>query len=478
MAKDIKFKQKRIFEAPEDFSKRNVHEDIHTYRSNFQRDRDRILYSKPFRRLNGKTQVFLPHAHDHLRDRMTHTLEVSQIARVTAKNLGLNAELTEAIALAHDLGHTPFGHVGENSLNFIMNECEELYKKNILKDKDKGFKHNWQSVRICCDLNKIYPNIRGLNITNFTLLGILIHSSTSWNKTCSCFDEGKCYLNSTSQECSCFGSLSTSFYEPYKRYLYANNNNGYAWSFEGEVVGISDEIAQRHHDIEDAYIMDILKRKDIIDIIETYFNKLLKKEDRENLNKANNNEAYFVSLISKFLVHLYNRNLIDYSKKQLTNLANEYNIKNKRDFKIFYQDIDTNTIEKCIDFNPEFKEAENNFKEFLKNTILNSSWVQRMDGKGLYVIRKIFQAYLTNPKQLHDNTILSTFNNYNNTNLDINMISKPDLGKYRNKIGSPEYKKCETFQIALLRSICDHISGMTDNFILSEYTRLYGEKSL
>lgn len=134
-------------------------------RTDFQRDRDRIIHSKAFRRLKHKTQVFLSPQSDHYRTRLTHTLEVSQIARTIARSLRLNEDLTEAIALGHDLGHTPFGHAGERALNEL---CED------------GFTHYEQSVRVCKMLER---DGRGLNLTAEVLDGILHHTKGEWAST-------------------------------------------------------------------------------------------------------------------------------------------------------------------------------------------------------------------------------------------------------------------------------------------------------
>ena len=123
----------------------------HPYRTVFQRDRDRVIHASAFRRLQYKTQVFVNHEGDYYRTRITHTMEVAQIARSIARSLGLNQDLTEAISLAHDLGHTPFGHSGEKVLNEIM--------KN-----DGGFEHNAQSYRIVTHLEDKYPSFKGLNL--------------------------------------------------------------------------------------------------------------------------------------------------------------------------------------------------------------------------------------------------------------------------------------------------------------------------
>lgn len=177
-------------------------------RTDFQRDRDRILHSKAFRRLKHKTQVFLSPMDDHYRTRMTHTLEVSQIARTISKGLNLNEDLTEAIALGHDLGHTPFGHCGESVLNNFMTE---------------GFQHNKQSVRVATVLEN-------LNLTQETLDGILHHS----------------------------GDL----FSP---------NIQKAYTLEGQIVKIADKIAYINHDIDDAIRAGVMDVKDLPEESRKYF---------------------------------------------------------------------------------------------------------------------------------------------------------------------------------------------------------------
>ncbi|MGH0034699.1 MAG: deoxyguanosinetriphosphate triphosphohydrolase [Myxococcota bacterium] len=141
---------------------RVVAETDHPYRTCFQRDRDRIVHSRAFRRLEYKTQVFVHHEHDHYRNRLTHTLEGAQIARTIARALRLNEELAESIALAHDLGHTPFGHAGERVLAELLRA-------------DGGFDHNRQTLRVVDWLEERYPEFRGLNLTAETREGILKH---------------------------------------------------------------------------------------------------------------------------------------------------------------------------------------------------------------------------------------------------------------------------------------------------------------
>lgn len=173
-------------------------------RTCFQRDRDRILHSRSFRRMKNKTQVFLEPEGDHYRTRLTHTLEVSQIARTISKALALNEDLTEAIALGHDLGHTPYGHSGEYALDDVLKEAGL-----------PGFQHNVQSVRL---VEKIEKDGRGLNLTKEVLDGILNHSA---------------------------------------------NTNQMPFTPEGKIVRLSDKIAYIHHDMDDAIRAGVLSESDL-----------------------------------------------------------------------------------------------------------------------------------------------------------------------------------------------------------------------
>src|SRR5581483_1503400 len=177
----------------------------HSYRTAYQRDRDRVIHSSAFRRLQYKTQVFVNHEGDYYRTRITHTLEVAQIARSIARSLGLNQDLTEAVALAHDLGHTPFGHSGEKVLNEIM--------KN-----DGGFEHNAQSYRIVTHLEDRYPEFRGLNLTYEVLEGVDKHR--------------------------------TRYDRP--------GGDGEQYTLEAQIVDLADEIAYTSHDIDDGLTSGLL----------------------------------------------------------------------------------------------------------------------------------------------------------------------------------------------------------------------------
>ena len=189
-------------------------------RTAFQRDRDRILHSTAFRRLREKTQVFLVDEGDHYRTRLTHTLEVSQIARAIARTLGLEEDLTEALALAHDLGHPPFGHAGERALNDAMAEFG-------------GFDHNAQSLRVVTLLERRYPRFDGLNLTWETIEGLVKHNGPLTDPAGAPIGR------------SATGLLPVAAAYPADLWL---------WSFAGpeaQVAAIADDIAYDAHDIDD-----------------------------------------------------------------------------------------------------------------------------------------------------------------------------------------------------------------------------------
>ncbi len=195
---------------------REYPEEEHPYRTAFQRDRDRIIHTTAFRRLEYKTQVFVYYEGDYYRTRLTHTIEVAQIGRTMAKALGLNEDLAEAIALAHDLGHTPFGHSGEEALHELMADYG-------------GFDHNRQSLRIVTVLEKRYPDFPGLNLTWEVREGIAKHTTE--------YDKG-----------------TGEGYEPDK-----------PPSLEAQIINLADEIAYTSHDLDDGLRAGILAPASLLD---------------------------------------------------------------------------------------------------------------------------------------------------------------------------------------------------------------------
>ncbi|HHX66244.1 MAG TPA: deoxyguanosinetriphosphate triphosphohydrolase [Chloroflexi bacterium] len=196
---------------------RRYAEEEHAYRTALQRDRDRILHTTAFRRLEYKTQVFVNYEGDHYRTRLTHTLEVSQIARTIARALRLNQDLAEAIAMAHDLGHTPFGHSGEAALHEMM----------INKG---GFNHNTQGLRIVEWLEKRYPQFPGLNLTWEVREGIIKHSTD-------------------------YDTPEADEYEP-----------AYRATLEAQIINLADEVAYNTHDLDDGLRSGLLDPRELYDV--------------------------------------------------------------------------------------------------------------------------------------------------------------------------------------------------------------------
>ena len=203
-----------VYAAHSERSKGRIYKDDGAaYRNQYQRDRDRIIHSSAFRRLEYKTQVFVNHEGDMFRTRLTHSIEVAQIGRTIARALNVNEDLTEAICLAHDLGHTPFGHAGQDALNACMKEYG-------------GFEHNLQSIRIVDHLEKRYASFPGLNLTFETREGILKHCSR--NNALTLGELGERFIN--------------------------NEKPG----IEAQIANIADEIAYNNHDIDDGLRAELL----------------------------------------------------------------------------------------------------------------------------------------------------------------------------------------------------------------------------
>ena len=201
-------------------------EDESTFRSCFQRDRDRIIHCSAFRRLKHKTQVFIEHEGDYFRTRLTHSIEVAQVARTISGVLGLNAELTEAVALAHDLGHPPFGHTGEDALNVLMKPYG-------------GFDHNAQALRIVTSLERHYADFDGLNLTWETLEGIAKHNGPVT------------------------GTLPYALAE--YNALHDLELHSYA-STEAQVAALADDIAYNSHDLHDGLRAELFSTDELAEL--------------------------------------------------------------------------------------------------------------------------------------------------------------------------------------------------------------------
>jgi len=315
-----------------------------TLRNDFQRDRDRIIHSTAFRRLKHKTQVFVNTTGDHFRTRITHSLEVSQIARTLSKFFNLNEDLSETLSLAHDLGHTPFGHAGEEALN----DCMKNYG---------GFDHNIQTLRIITILENRYYNFIGLNLTLETLDGLIKHNGPVNNKTK--FDK----------------ILGKNFFKNKIKFL---DNT----SLEGQIAAISDDIAYNSHDLEDGLKSNLFKLNDLKNI--PILNKIISKH-RSKFTK------YSVDLIVRQIIRdIINEMVKDVIKTTEKNIKTN-KIKNLKDV--------YNSEKKIVCFSYKMKKFDLEIKKFLKEKMYFHKNVKKKTNYGKKIIKKLFLIIIKNPKK-------------------------------------------------------------------------------
>ena len=315
---------------------REYPEEPSNYRSVFQRDRDRILHCGSFRKLQFKTQVFLENKGDYYRTRLTHTLEVAQIARTVSKVLGVNSELAEAIALAHDLGHPPFGHAGEEELNKLL-------------INDGGFDHNIQTLKIVTKLEQMYASHPGLNLTIETLDGIIKHNGP---------------LNIVNK-------YITEEIKDLKKFNFKESP-----SIEAQIATISDDIAYNSHDLGDGLRAGFFSLSDIksLPIVREAFQEV------EIKYKSINYKTKCYEIIRYFLNSLVT-NVIDESSKRL-NLIRGRNLGTLKNEKL-----------KLIDFNKNTKQDLEIIRKYLFENMYRSKEVIFEREKCSEVIVDLFNLY-------------------------------------------------------------------------------------
>ncbi len=341
------------------------------YRSPFQRDRDRIIHSKAFRRMMYKTQVFVFHESDHFRTRMTHTIEVTQIGRSLARALYLNEDLTEAIGLAHDLGHTPFGHAGESALNTLM-------------EAHGGFEHNAHSLRVVDHLEERYPNIRGLNCTYELREGIAKHRSS-------------------------YDTPQINEFDPSKRA-----------TLEAQVINIADAIAYNNHDLDDGIRSGIIALDDLEAIpIWADTSAAVRKEHPGASERTT---------LHRTISQLINDQISDTILTTQDNL--EVNdIQSVEDVRCARDDL--------VQMSREMAARVKKIQNYLYDNLYFHPQVVRMAEKAKRIISELFDAYLSNPRQL------------------------------------PIRYKRRLDDASAHRVIADYIAGMTDRYAQDEYRRFF-----
>lgn len=292
----------------------------------FQKDRDRIIHCKAFRRLKDKTQVFVPHHGDHYRNRLTHSLEVAQVSRDLARTLGLNEDLTESIALAHDLGHTPFGHAGEEALD----QC--------LQTHGLHFEHNEQSRRIVEELEEVYPNFPGLNLSIEVIEGMMKHQ-TFWDNP-----------------------LDGDAVRP---------------SLEAQLVNLGDEIAYQNHDVDDGLRSGLFTEEAIFHLAmwqQAHERSLSKNGDiKDEKIRIARTVSAMISLMIQDIAEETSRRIQKHSIKTL-------------------DDVMT-CPEKLVGFSGRLASANNELKDFLSTKLYYNPNVTVHTERGQGIIKKLFHSY-------------------------------------------------------------------------------------
>lgn len=343
--KDIEALEEKIL-APfamksRDSAGREFSEPVHEARTCYQRDRDRVVHCEAFRKLEYKTQVFVIFEGDYYRTRLTHTIEVAQIARTIGRNLRLNEDLIEAVALAHDLGHPPFGHAGESALNNILK-----------KAKLSGFNHNMRSFEIVTKYEKRYPDFDGLNLTEEVLVGILKHKTF--------YDE-------------------SAEIEKY-------NNKG--TTLEAQVVDVADSLAYLAHDIDDGLASGCIHEGDLME--SPLWQKAYQRIDSNLVSK---NREMLKYQMARFLIDMQIKDLLNHSEGNLRKL----NFLSSKEVKAYTV---KHPLKPIICFSPLMNKERGELQKLLNKKLYHHFRVERMTSKASRIINDLFEVYVQNPNQL------------------------------------------------------------------------------
>ncbi|NYT66997.1 deoxyguanosinetriphosphate triphosphohydrolase [Pusillimonas noertemannii] len=312
-------------------------------RTQFQRDRDRIIHCNAFRLLEYKTQVFINHEGDLFRTRLTHSIEVAQIARTLARNLGLHEDLTEAISLAHDLGHTPFGHAGQDELNACMRE---------MAPAAGGFEHNLQSLRVVDELEERYAAFNGLNLCFETREGILKHCSASHARE--------------------LGEIGRRFLERSQP------------SLEAQIANLADEIAYNNHDVDDGLRSGLIRIEQLmrIEIFAVHHAAVMRKYPNLERQRA----------ISETIRAMINTLIVDLTE------TTRANIESARPGSA----DEVRAAGPLAAFSEPMRAQTDALKRFLLANLYRHSRVMRMTTKARRIVRDLFTAFIDDPRLLKD----------------------------------------------------------------------------
>lgn len=403
--------------------KRSPEGRIFDYRTEFQRDRDRIIYSRAFRRLRNKARIAGTPHEDHARDRFSHTIEVNQIARTIGRALKLNEDLIEAISLGHDLGTPPFGETGERILDSVLQGKYMRGIKTITAGRER-FKKNRQSLRVVDFLEKRYEH-EGLNLTNDTREGIV--KQGEWGQNIE-------YANLKKE----------------------GLNLSHAPFFEAQVVRIADALATQMESLDDGLRNGEFVLKEVESLL--MVRELIRKiKDRYHTLTS----GYLkVATLNRGLTHLLVTNAIYHSSITLAKWSKTHSVDSAEGFSQARSKIEGDEISFSQKVDRMFEETQ----QFISTRLANSAYSQRASERARIVIGGLFRAYHSNPLIVDDYLLLR------HRDLTGRKFLRDIPARRREKEIDQHYRKDRSF----LRLITDHIAGMTDLYALEEYKKLCG----
>lgn len=430
-------------------------------RSEYQRDYDRIVHSKAFRRMADKAQIFTASKGDYYRNRLTHSLIVCQIAKAISARLKLNLYLTEAIALGHDLGHTPFGHQGERTLHSILTGQIKPPQNPLPEDECEsntygGFKHNYQSLRVASVLEEAYIEEDGLDLSYQTLEGMFKHTK---------IDSTKYNIGEFLVDTNMIRSMHMDF--------------PFSVTLEGQVVAIADEIAQRCHDLEDAFSARIMTVDILLDSLQLRKTEQLHtrlEQIRSAIAAANSRlrrvadrDALLYKEISSAVVDYLVHDVVTFTAEQMQDVG-------------FLQEESHTVSRRFVCFSEAGKTICDYLEKIISKRVINNVEVSQFDDCGERVVLGLFCAYYRNPKLLHVGTVRRIYHEMRRQEIENlidfetgdHMVIYDEWARItkRTNVEPGREREYKLKRKILVRAICDFISGMTDTYAIIEYRKI------
>jgi dGTPase len=398
---------------------------LYAYRTEFQRDRDRIVHSRAFRRLRHKTQVFISFENDHFRNRLTHSLEVSQLSRTVARALSLNEDLVEAISLGHDVGHPTFGHSGEAALNEVLQgRAPEMGAAGQVDAG--GFKHNYQSLRVVDLLERQYEH-PGLNLTDQVREGILKHTATRPDVR--------------------YPDLVTEG-------LYL----GQPAHLEGQLVNLADDVAQQIHDLDDG-----LRNRDV-EFGEVSRLQVAREVTRRLGPRYEAAESDYMrrAMVMRGITHLMVASIVRESAERIRRWSEAQRVRTHEDFRQRREALENDLIALA----PRGHDLYHEVRSFVYRRIIAGGAVSLGDDRARRFVKQLFKAYHDNPR-LMDDHVLTRYAQA----AGVDHLRGIPLEKLPAEIAASYHGKP-----AWARAVGDYIGGMTDRYCLQEHERIFAAR--